>query len=128
MIEFLGQFWFQLITALGITLCTGVCTSVCKKIKKDLEQKEAQRKSEQLLRDAQVVKDSAEQKLLKLALLSLLHDRVYQACTHFISEGHISVEDLRNIDYLYKGYHDLGGNGTGTELYVRVRKLPLDTD
>ncbi len=30
-----------------------------------------------------------------------------------------------NIEYLYRGYHALGGNGTGTELYERVKELKL---
>lgn len=29
------------------------------------------------------------------------------------------------IEYLYRGYHALGGNGTGTELYERVKELKL---
>lgn len=30
--------------------------------------------------------------------------------------------------YLYKSYHALGGNGTGTELYTRAKALPIRED
>lgn len=35
---------------------------------------------------------------------------------------------LRNMDYLYRSYHALGGNGTGTELYNRAKALPIKND
>ena len=38
------------------------------------------------------------------------------------------MEALKNIEYLYNAYHALGGNGTGTELYQRVQKLPLEEE
>ena len=34
-------------------------------------------------------------------------------------------EGLKNLEYLYKSYHALGGNGTGTELYNRAKALPI---
>ena len=66
-----------------------------------------------------------EQKLLKDGMLAILHDRIYQACRHYLIQGSIDIEGLTNIEYMYRNYHDLGGNGTGTELYERVRKLPI---
>ncbi len=59
---------------------------------------------------------------------ALLHDRLYQACRHYIQQGTVDVEALKNIEYLYNAYHALGGNGTGTELYQRVQKLPLEEE
>ena len=63
---------------------------------------------------------------MKAADLALLHDRIYQACKYHISVGYIDVESLKNIECLYKAYHNLGGNGTGTQLYDRVMALPLE--
>ena len=54
-----------------------------------------------------------------------MHDRLYQSCTYYIKQGHIDMGGLKNIEYLYKSYHALGGNGTGTELYNRAKALPL---
>jgi len=59
------------------------------------------------------------------ALLAVNHDRLYQACTFYILTGQITTDEMKNLDYLYSGYHALGGNGTGTELYERCQKLPI---
>ena len=66
-----------------------------------------------------------EQQLLKDGVLAILHDRLYQSCRLHIKQGCINVEALRNVEYLHKSYHNLGGNGTGTELYNRVKALPI---
>lgn len=59
------------------------------------------------------------------AVLALLHDRLYQSCTFYIKQGSIDTGGLKNLEYLYKSYHALGGNGTGTELYNRAKALPI---
>ena len=67
-------------------------------------------------------------KALWQAVLALLHDRIYTECYHFLSLGHITPDGLRNLTYLYKTYHTMGGNGTGTELYNRAKHCPSVTD
>lgn len=75
---------------------------------------------------AKKVKDQeAERKAIKDGLLAILHDRLYQACSFYITQGYIDQAGLKNLEYLYRSYHALGGNGTGTELYNRARKLPI---
>ena len=66
-----------------------------------------------------------ERKAVKDGLLAMLHDRLYQACLHYISQGWIDDDGLKNLEYLYRSYHALGGNGTGTELYNRAKALPI---
>ena len=66
-----------------------------------------------------------EQAKMKEGILAMLHDRLYQSCRHYLHEEEIDVDALKNIEYLYESYHDLGGNGTGTELYERVKDLPF---
>lgn len=66
-----------------------------------------------------------ERKAIKEGLLAILHDRLYQACQNFMAQGSIDASGLKNVEYLYKSYHALGGNGTGTELYRRVMDLPI---
>lgn len=46
----------------------------------------------------------------------------------YIEKGYIDLPGLKNIEYLYKSYHALGGNGTGTELYTRAKALPIRDD
>ena len=62
---------------------------------------------------------------IKDGLLAIMHDRLYQSCTFYIKQGSIDTGGLKNIEYLYKSYHALGGNGTGTELYNRAKAMPL---
>ncbi|MFT9055467.1 MAG: hypothetical protein ABF449_02410 [Ethanoligenens sp.] len=66
----------------------------------------------------------SEQSNIRDGLLALLHDRIYSGYAACESQGYATVEDLRNIEYLYKPYHALGGNGTGTELFERVKSMP----
>lgn len=63
--------------------------------------------------------------MLQEGVLALLHDRLYQACQHYILQGYITVGGLDNLEYLYASYDALEGNGTGTELYSRCKNLPL---
>lgn len=72
-----------------------------------------------------LVKKVTEYKTIKDGLLAIMHDRLYQSCTYYIKQGHIDMGGLKNLEYLYKSYHALGGNGTGTELYNRAKTLPI---
>ena len=67
-----------------------------------------------------------EQAAIKEGMLALLHDRIYGSFAECDRKGYATVEDMRNIEYLYKPYHALGGNGTGTELFERVQKMPTE--
>jgi hypothetical protein len=57
---------------------------------------------------------------------AILHSELYRECGECEKKGYAAVDDLRNIEYLYAPYHALGGNGTGTLLYERVKQLPSE--
>jgi len=59
-------------------------------------------------------------------MLALLHSELYRECGECEHKGYATVDDLKNIEYLYNPYHNLGGNGTGTVLYERVKNLPAE--
>lgn len=67
-------------------------------------------------------------KALLDGVLAILHDRIYQACHYYLKQGCIDMSGMKNLEYLYKSYHALGGNGTGTELYNRAKALPIKED
>lgn len=69
-------------------------------------------------------KTEARFKNLEFANIAMLHDKIYKQCSEFLEQGWISVEDLENLDYLWRGYKGLGGNGTGEVLYKKVQALP----
>lgn len=69
-----------------------------------------------------------DQKALRSGMLAILHDRIYQECEHWLNQGGIPIDALHNLEHLYKSYHELGGNGTGTNLYERAKALPIIKD
>ena len=74
---------------------------------------------------AAIIAVAVKYKALLDGVLAILHDRIYQACQHYLALGYIDAAGLKNLEYLYKSYHTLGGNGTGTELYNRAKALPI---
>jgi hypothetical protein len=66
-----------------------------------------------------------EQEYIREGLVAILHDRLCQSCLYFIGKGEITITELKNIERIYNAYHKLGGNGTGTELYERVKELKI---
>ena len=69
---------------------------------------------------------TARQDAVEEGLQALLHDRIFGVYAECKAKKYASVEDMRNLEYLYKPYHNLGGNGTGTELYERVKAMPTE--
>lgn len=114
MIEFIKQYWLQVLFGSIVTILSASIRHLYNGLKK--ERKERNNRSE---------KESREQALLKEGVLALLHDRIFQACQCHIKNGYITIQDLNNLEYLYKGYRGLGGNGTGEELYKRSRSLRI---
>lgn len=107
--DFIIKYWVQEAFAL-ITAGAGLaCTAVCRSRKKRLEKQSKQKQ---------------EQELLRQGVIALLHDRLYQVCKTFIRRGYCSVDDRDNLEYMFKPYKALGGNGTGEELYNRCLALP----
>lgn len=71
-----------------------------------------------------VQKWKQEQDLVKQGVLAILHDRLYQACQFHLKRGYCTIEDRDNLEYMFRPYKALGGNGTGEELYNRCLALP----
>lgn len=104
--EFLVKYWLEAVFSVILTVLSWAYRSLSKRFKRKMQE------------------DAA----IREGVTALLHDRLYQECPQHIREGCVCVEDLKNIEYLYKAYHALGGNGTGTELYTRVKALKIMED
>ena len=115
MSDFIKQYWLQTLFTAIISGLTISVKHLYNKIKRDREE-----------RDLRFEAESKEQQLIKEGVLAILHDRLYQSCQYHIHRRSITIPDLDNLEYLYRSYHDLGGNGTGTELYSRCRSLSID--
>lgn len=59
------------------------------------------------------------------AVMAISHDTLYRHGEFYVLTNEITVEEMKNMEYIYRGYHALGGNGTGTELYEKCKELPV---
>lgn len=99
MTEFVLKYWLEFLFGVAVTGLTFCYNKLLKKFK--------------------------EQEAIKEGLIAILHDRLFQSGMYFIEKGEITITALDNIEGIYVAYHNLGGNGTGTEIYERVKELPL---
>lgn len=104
--EFILKYWLEVVFSVILAALSWAYRSLAKRFKRKMQE------------------DAA----IREGVTALLHDRLYQECPQHIHEGCVCVEDLKNIEYLYRAYHALGGNGTGTELYNRVKALKIKED
>lgn len=72
-----------------------------------------------------LAKKFKDQEAIKEGIIAILHDRLFQLGMSYIEKEEITLSDLENFEGIYNAYHSLGGNGTGTEIYGRVKELPL---
>lgn len=72
----------------------------------------------------QAVRQSAVEEGVK----ALLHDRLCEACTGVLEKKEAAVSEIENIEFLYRPYVALGGNGTARQLYERVTNLPIESE
>lgn len=74
-------------------------------------------------------KEQAEKNWIKLACLqeacgALLQLSLFTETQRILNQGYISTADLELINTMYKPYHEMGLNGTGTKLYNECIALP----
>lgn len=103
MVDFIREYWIEALFTGVISLLSLLIKRLYKKLQQEL----------------------TTQKLLREGMLAILHDRLYQLCTQYIERGEITIDELENLEYLYRSYHALGGNGTGTALFERCKSLKI---
>ena len=68
---------------------------------------------------------SNKQSSLEEGVKALLHDRIYSECEKQLQQDFIRRDDYENLQYLYKPYRALGGNGTCERLMNEIDKIPI---
>ena len=63
--------------------------------------------------------------IIETGLGSLLHDRLYSLTDSYIRQGYVTLEDLENLDYIYRAYNARSDGGNGQRRYELVMKLPI---
>lgn len=65
---------------------------------------------------------SGQRKMLR----GLGHDRILWLGMAYIKRGYITRYEYENlVDYLYKPYKELGGNGTAERVIEEIKRLPI---
>lgn len=102
MLDFIAHYWLEVIFGGCLALLSFLYRRILKKIK--------------------------EQEYVKDGVQAILHDRLWQVGEYYISKGEITLNELKNIEYMYTAYHNLGGNSTGTEIFERVKNLEIKSE
>ena len=59
-------------------------------------------------------------------LIGLGHDRIVYLGMTYIERGYITQDEYENlVEYLYKPYEKMGGNGSAKRIINEVNKLPI---
>lgn len=103
MIEFIQRYWLEVFFGCIVSALSLVVRTIWAKIQHETE----------------------EQQVMKDAALAMMHDRLYSLARVYLKQGWATIQDLDNMERIYSAYHNLGGNGTGTELFNRCRALPI---
>lgn len=74
-----------------------------------------------------VIQKRMEKKDVKIQMLiGLAHDRIISLGLSYIERGYITSDEYENlVDYLYKPYEAMGGNGTAKKIVDEVKKLEI---
>ena len=102
--DIISQYLLQGVLAIVTAILTGAYSRLSKKLKRRDEETEA----------------------TKAGVRAVLHLALYSECRRLMEQNRVTTEDLNNVERIYDNYHKLGGNGTGTALYERILRLPLD--
>lgn len=108
----------QIVLSVATTIMTGVIGWLFHKLKKhDSTRELAERK--------RLYEVTVREQAINGALRALCHDRILQGYRYYKKRGGISPADLDTVTKLYLAYHDLGGNGTITAIYEKIKALSL---
>lgn len=99
-------------------IATGVIGYLVHKLKKHEEEKEQETERWQK-------KQQTEYEAICAMLIALGHDRILQGYRYYRRSGGISAQDLETVTKLYEAYHALGGNGTVTTVYNKIKEIPI---
>lgn len=65
-----------------------------------------------------------KEKAKDVAIRSLLRKEIISLCYKAEAQGFMALYNLENLTDMYEAYHELGGNGSISEIYQKAMKLP----
>lgn len=66
--------------------------------------------------------------LLETSNVALLGDKIFHLCQAYLKRGWVSIDELKNLERIFKSYEANGGNGTAKHLYEKVLKMPNEKE
>jgi len=75
---------------------------------------------------SRVKKDRSAIKAMQAGVEALLADRMIYLHNYYQDKGCCPIYAKRSAETMYTAYHNLGGNGTVTELYNRLLAMPTE--
>lgn len=76
-------------------------------------------------RDKRKEREAANNSAQARMILGLGHDKIIQLTDQYVRRGYITLKEKRNLEFLYKPYADLGGNGDCQIGYDACQRLPV---
>lgn len=58
-------------------------------------------------------------------LIGLGHDRIMYLGMKYIDRKYITADEYENLQYLYKPYKKMGGNGSAERIMKEIDRLPI---
>jgi hypothetical protein len=75
-----------------------------------------------------LLNNAKESKAIKDGMKGILHNDIIYRCKKYLIIGYVTLEDMEELEYLFKPYKLLGGNGTAEKLMNRVYNLPIKNE
>lgn len=69
-------------------------------------------------------KEEARDRAMETGLRTLLRAELLEIHAKYVPLGYTPVAVMEEADRVYRAYHSLGGNGTGTKIYEEIKALP----
>lgn len=113
----------------GTMIIFGFLAAVCRPVRDWLKRKisEPDETQNKRIKALETRIEALENQMCVAAISNkgLLHDKLFYLCKKHLEDGEIGVDELDNLKYIYDAYKANDMNGTGEELYLRCKKLPL---
>ncbi len=100
MVEFIAEYWLQLLFGAAVTALSLAYRALLKRIR--------------------------QQDAIRMGIVALLRDRMIGLYNHYEEKGFCPIYARDNLLQMYQQYHNLGGNGTITQLVEEIQKLPTE--
>ena len=108
----------QFVLSIVTTAMTGAIGWLFHKLKKHEHEREI---AERRRLDEIMSRENA----INEALRALCRDRILQGYRYYKRNSGVTAQELETMTKLYNAYHALGGNGTITAVYEKIKELPL---